>query len=145
MVESVTKAEGEYTLDPIKSDATYTGTNMLKGSDVDTTTYGDAEPSLFYKLAFGHSGTNKSNVFGWYWGANDGAAFQIEGHRAWLAIPQVLASRLGYRLNTEGTTGISMTDADEKSDGAIYDLQGRHVTAPVKGIYIRNNKKIVIK
>ena len=145
MVESVTKAEGEYTLDPIKSDATYTGTNMLKGSDVDTTTYGDAEPSLFYKLAFGHSGTNKSNVFGWYWGANDGAAFQIEGHRAWLAIPQVLASRLGYRLNTEGTTGISMSDADEKSDGAIYDLQGRHVTAPVKGIYIRNNKKVVIK
>ena len=145
MVESVTKAEGEYTLEPIKSDATYTGTNMLKGSDVDTTTYGDAEPSLFYKLAFGHSGTNKSNVFGWYWGANDGAAFQIEGHRAWLAIPQVLASRLGYRLQTEGTTGISMTDADEKSDGAIYDLQGRHVTAPVKGIYIRNNKKIVIK
>ena len=145
MVESVTKAEGEYALEPIKSNAVYTGTNMLKGSDVATTTYGDAEPSLFYKLAFGHSGTNKSNVFGWYWGANDGAAFQIEGHRAWLAIPQVLASRLGYRLNTEDTTGISMTDADEKSDGVIYNLQGQHVTSPVKGIYIRNNKKVVIK
>ena len=145
MVESVTKAEGEYALEPIKSNAVYTGTNMLKGSDVATTTYGDAEPSLFYKLAFGHSGTNKSNVFGWYWGANDGAAFQIEGHRAWLAIPQVSASRLGYRLNTEDTTGISMTDADEKSDGVIYNLQGQHVTSPVKGIYIRNNKKVVIK
>jgi len=48
-------------------------------------------------------------------------------------------------LNTEDTTGISMTDADEKSDGVIYNLQGQHVTSPVKGIYIRNNKKIVIK
>lgn len=146
MVESVTKAEGEYTLEPIKSDATYTGTNLLYGSDIDTYTYAtDGGQFLFYKLAFGHSGTNKSNVFGWYWGANDGAAFEIEGHRAWLAIPQETASTRGYLFGSGDPTGISMTDADVQNEGDVYNLQGQRVTTPTKGLYIRNNKKVIIK
>lgn len=42
----------------------------------------------------------------------------------------------------EGDAGISGT---ANADGRIYNLQGQQVTAPVKGLYIKNNKKVIIK
>ena len=47
----------------------------------------------------------------------------------------------------EGTvTGIKIAEGkNNDSDGAIYDLLGRKVENPGRGIYIRNNKKFVVK
>ena len=42
----------------------------------------------------------------------------------------------------EGDAGISGT---ANADGRIYNLQGQQVTTPVKGLYIKNNKKVIIK
>ncbi|MCI6195783.1 MAG: hypothetical protein MR670_00930, partial [Prevotella sp.] len=42
----------------------------------------------------------------------------------------------------EGDAGIS---GSANANGRIYNLQGQQVTAPVKGLYIKNNKKVVIK
>ena len=53
-------------------------------------------------------------------------------------------------LNTDNEstqTGIGhteITDITEKAD-AIYDLQGRRVENPKKGLYIVNGRKVVIK
>ena len=44
----------------------------------------------------------------------------------------------------EGTTGITTIETTTDSN-AIYDLQGRRVTNPAKGIYIVNGKKVIIK
>ena len=33
----------------------------------------------------------------------------------------------------------------EHSDNSVYDLQGRKVAQPTKGLYIHNGKKVVIK
>ncbi len=42
--------------------------------------------------------------------------------------------------------GIGEIDAtDASADGAVYDLAGRKVSAPAKGIYILNGKKILVK
>ena len=41
-----------------------------------------------------------------------------------------------------GITGIS---ADSMNDGKIYDLSGRRVTVPTKGLYIMNGKKVYVK
>ena len=41
-------------------------------------------------------------------------------------------------------TGISVMDA-LPADGKFYDLQGRLVEHPTKGLYIKNNKKMIIK
>lgn len=38
-----------------------------------------------------------------------------------------------------------MGNADEASDGAIFDLSGRKVSNAQKGIYIKNGKKIVVR
>ena len=104
----------------------------------------DNKNSLFYKLAFGHSGTSNANVFGWYWGAEGGAAFKIEGHRAWLAIPKDKASTRGYSLEDNATVIDKVTFANE-DNSIIYNLRGQRVAVPTKGLYIKNNKKYILK
>ena len=125
----------------------YTGQNLLLGSDEATLTYSIVNtPCLFYKLAFGHSNTPNANVFGWYWGANNGDAFEIEGHRAWLAIPKSMANTRMYPVFIdEDATGIEQPTTDNDGTNEIYNLNGQRVAAPTKGLYIRNNKKVIIK
>jgi hypothetical protein len=41
--------------------------------------------------------------------------------------------------------GISEAQVATESNAVIYDLQGRQVANPVKGIYVVNGKKVVIK
>lgn len=43
------------------------------------------------------------------------------------------------------TTGIHQVVTDENSDHTFYDLSGRRVSNPQKGIYIQQGKKVVIK
>ena len=42
-------------------------------------------------------------------------------------------------------TGISEITEQKAEDNTIYDLAGRKVSVPTKGIYIKNGKKIIIK
>ena len=144
MLKANNKRGGQYTLTAIYDKAAYAGANLLRGSDVATTTTADSDNYLFYKLAFGHSGSDNQNVFGWYWGADNGAAFQIEGHRAWLAIPKGNASTRGYGLENDGTTAINKV-AVEGEDAVYYNLNGQRIAAPAKGLYIKNNKKVFFK
>jgi hypothetical protein len=116
--------------------------NLLCGSDKATTTWSDIEDCLFYKLTYGH--INVASVFGWLWGADNGAPFTIEAHRAWLPIPKDKASALGYILEIDGETAINKVAADGQK-GEYYNLKGQRVAAPTKGLYIINNKKVVIK
>jgi len=43
------------------------------------------------------------------------------------------------------TTGINSVKSDVPSDSRIYDLMGRQISNPTKGIYIRNGKKYIVK
>lgn len=46
----------------------------------------------------------------------------------------------------ETPTGIeSVPKSGEETDGILYDLQGRPVENPVRGIYIRNGKKVLVR
>ena len=133
-----------YTLTQSTATAAYSGKNLLYGSDVATTTTAPGN-NYYYKLAYGRSGTAYANVFGWYWGRSDGSAFQISGHRAWLAIPREASARSGYTMDECGVYAVGCEESDDEESG-IFDLQGRRVTQPSgKGIYIKNGKKIVNK
>ena len=50
-------------------------------------------------------------------------------------------------IDEDGTTTINEHELNESHElsGAIYDLQGRRVENPTKGLYIVNGKKVVIK
>ena len=53
----------------------------------------------------------------------------------------------GYRLDLGGTTtGIEGAPAaGAATDGTWYDLGGRRVTSPTKGVYVKNGRKVVVR
>ncbi len=117
--------------------------NLLHGSDTKTTTYGGA---IYYKLTYNNAGT----VFGWYWGADGGAAFESPANKAWLALPAAPAGVrmfLGLPGDDDDVTGIaSIENKQQKAEHVWYDLNGRRVNTPTtKGIYFKDGRKMVIK
>jgi len=142
MLTADQKQAADYTLTRTESDAVYTGSNLLHGSDEATTTMGDG---LHYKLTYGNAGSNLGDVFGWYWGVQNGGAFKIEGHRAWLVVPKSAGARL-FSVDGEANSIDNLQIDDLRFVCPVYDLQGRRVSQPTKkGIYIKDGKKIVNK
>lgn len=43
----------------------------------------------------------------------------------------------------DDTTGIEGVTPSETTDNRVFNLRGQRISAPIKGIYIKNNKKIV--
>lgn len=73
----------------------------------------------------------------------------IPGNKAFLVLTNAEAQAKGFVLEFEdgGTTGIETIESSKNSteDGVYYDLQGRRVENPTRGVYIVNGKKVVIK
>ena len=58
--------------------------NLLHGSDVRTLTSGG---DIYYKLSYGPQDNDQlKDKLGWYYGSQDGKAFYMEDHKAWLAL-----------------------------------------------------------
>lgn len=141
MLVNEAKRSGTFILSPCESTATYSGTNYLNGRDVDGMTSSPTSCN-FYKLTYGEG--KLSDVFGWYWGAASGAAFNIVGHKAWLALPQTMSRSLSFSAEGEATDIDEWQDTD--APAIIYDLQGHRVNeAKGQGLYIQNGKKRIEK
>ena len=67
--------------------------------------------------------------------------------KAYLPKPQSNDARsLSISFDDNGTTAISNVAGKASEEfGEFYDLQGRRVESPAKGLYIVNGKKVVIK
>ncbi len=72
----------------------------------------------------------------------------IGANKCWIELPKsgdAPAPSLAI-VGGEGTTGInSLTPALSEGEGVYYDLSGRRVAQPTKGLYIINGKKVVLK
>ncbi len=119
-----------------------TETNLLQGSDTETTTTGGDK---YYKLTYSTGGTD----LGWYWGAADGAAFTSGAHKVWLALPSSSAAKSFLGLPEAGTTGIKSLTPEPTSGKweGWFDLTGRRLDkAPAKsGVYIHNGRKEAVR
>jgi len=67
----------------------------------------------------------------------------VSTSQAYLEIPAT-AARLTISLEDE-TTGLKTIDNELTIDNVVYDLQGRRVAQPTKGLYIVNSKKVIVK
>lgn len=128
------------TLTLTPSGDTYSGSNLLKGSDSETTTTGGEN---YYKLTY----SNNNDNFGWYWGDAEGAAFVSPAHKAWLALPAAAGARAFIGLPGGEETGIITVQSQLVNDGAWYDLNGRRLSMKpiIKGVYVNNGNKVVIR
>ena len=113
--------------------------NMLMGTDEAAMTVGPDEGDYkFYKLADG-----KSYGLGFYYDAEDGAAFMNGAHKAYLAVEASKAVN-AYGFNP---TGIKTVMANLPENAEVYTISGVRVnnTNLPAGLYIVNGKKMVIK
>ena len=126
--------------------------NLLRGTLIkgNTASNDDASGTTYYQLSMEEEGV------GFYYGADGGAAFNIEANKAYL----VLTTEQQQSMKQ---TGLIFTDIEEDVPAAIapirhaahsaahslYDLGGRqvqpkHGTLP-QGIYIMNGQKVLVR
>lgn len=118
------------------------GTNYMKGErDENGKTCGGTD-YVYYKLTVDDSGNN----IGFYYGADDGAAFVMKGETtAYLALPKDMASQVrGLILNPE-TIGHISTIQTPKANTFLYDISGRRVQHPKRGLYIQGGRVVYQK
>lgn len=127
--------------------ASYNGENYMEGKRTEEG-YTDTQKGVavyYYKLAL-----NSASKPGFYYGAADGAAFQLtKPTTAYLAVPKSITPVNGYLIDFDGEeTGIStIAPTNGNANGAIYNLNGIRLTQTLrnlpKGVYIVNGKKVI--
>jgi len=124
-------SQGTYTIPVIASSSTSTSGNLLNGVHVAT----EKDASSIYVLM------NGGNGVGFYKNYDD---FTVGANTAYLEATNDLGAREFYGFQDD-MTGIESVNQDAFSFGEFFDLQGRRIAQPTKGLYIMNGKKIVIK
>ena len=118
----------------------------------------------YYRLTYNNV-TDKTGL-GFYLGVatvngttyKDGSYVNASPYKAYLKVtveaatePSAAAHARGFAFPGDGeTTGIECITVTDEGTGnnwveGIYDLQGRKVSKPTKGVYINNGKKVIIK
>ena len=118
---------------------------------------------ILYRLTY-NDATNKKGL-GFYLGvdkennSSDGTMLKATPGKAYLKVSVNEATApssaaltrsfvFGGGSETTGIDGIAIMGTDVQRHGTIegiFDLQGRKISNPTKGIYIKNNKKVIIK
>lgn len=160
MVSSTTSGDHTITLS-VGGTSVLGGENMLKPSgDAGITADGMAAAApgcKYYRLTMHNAASNPPGEIGFWWGAESGAAFALSANKAYLAVPTGGSSAPSLLWFDDGSTGVDEVRGKmEEVRGDFFDLQGRKVARPTKGIYIllpkgrsvaRNvdGKKVVVK
>ena len=154
------KTDGEYVnakanekneLTKVSSDV-----NHLVATPAEATTVTAETGCKLYRLTYNNA-TAKERL-GFYL-SNDGTSLKATPGKAYLQVNEneakdpSLASLarsfvFGGGNETTGIEEITIMGTDVQRHGTIegiFDLQGRKISNPTKGIYIKNNKKVVIK
>lgn len=148
MVSSMTAGEHKVTLSEEKGTSVLGEDNMLRPTGDNGVTAAemaanDAD-SKYYRLTM-HRGV----TLGFFWGAAEGAAFDVAANKAYLAVPAAQAAKVaGFAIDGGGTTAI---ESIENGNGAevsrkVYNLQGQRVSGALpKGLYIIDGRKVIVK
>ena len=154
------KTNGEY----VNAKANETNDLTKVSSDVNHLVATPAEAQIvtaagckLYRLTYNKA--EKKEGLGFYLGVDDGKSLKATPGKAYLKVSENEAKDpssaalarsfvFGGGNETTGIEGITIMGTDVQRHGTIegiFDLQGRKISNPTKGIYIKNNKKVVIK
>lgn len=129
---------GEYIIPHTTTDASYT--NYLVGVPTTTSVSPTDGDYTNFVLANGTHGVN------FYALSKTG---NISAGKAYLHLPTADINQLnparGFTLVTDDATSIKQLNNEYEKDRVFFDLQGRRVNNPSKGLYIINGKKVIIR
>ena len=130
-----------YSLNVITTQPDDVSANLLKGSD--GTIEGDG--STIFALGIGKTGDFEGLV-GFY-PVKSGS--KVPAGRAYIKVNGSSGSKafLAFNFGEDNTTAIEVVRNENTlaNDGVIYNLAGQRVEKAVKGVYIVNGKKIIVK
>ncbi len=154
------KTDGEY-VNAINAKANETNELTAASSDL-VATPAEAQTVtatgyILYRLTY-NDAKNKEGL-GFYLGSSDGKSLKAIPGKAYLKVSEDAAKApssaaltrsfvFGGGSETTGIDGITIMGTDVQRHGTIegiFDLQGRKISNPTKGIYIKNNKKVIIR
>lgn len=141
-------AEKEYTCNVVTTTETAPANNLLHGTTTDEETNAGEGTYKYYKLSYDDNDAN----LGFYWGAENGAAFMNKAGKAYLALPVTEGQSMakGFSLSDLAngtTTSIQQASIADKAV-SIFDINGRRVSTlngAAKGVYIVDGKKVMVK
>lgn len=138
----------DYVLTFVSSDETAPVDNLLHGTTTDAMTNAGEGNYKYYKLSYDDNDAN----LGFYWGAENGAAFMNKAGKAYLALPVTEGQSMAKGFSLSGlengtTTSIQQVSIADKAV-SIFDINGRRVSTlngAAKGVYIVGGKKVMVK
>ena len=135
-------ANTDYDLSITGTDGTKDANNVLHGFDEASTTTGG---TIYYRLTT----KGDASTIGFYWGAENGGAFTVGAHKAYVAVDAALSFGAGARMADifafDEANGIGNVNGETITNNRYFDLQGRRIAQPTKGLYIVNGKKMLVK
>ncbi len=115
---------------------------IIRPIDNETGAINKGVPTTRKLIRVFNKGKNKKNPLGFFKYTGETMA----ANRAFMILPEELAEAniaiVDYETWLEGITEVSTNKVENNT---IYDIQGRIVNNPTKGLYIVNGKKMVIK
>lgn len=137
-------AQGSYNVLVVGASSTNVSDNKLVGVLTDTGISATADGKTNFVL---RSTVQYGVGFYKVTAHNDGNPdFTVRANSAYLSVALADASRSFFEMPEDETTGLNdiRSKISEVREG-IYDLQGRKIAQPTKGLYIVNGKKVIIK
>ncbi len=154
------KTDGEYVnakaneTDELAKASSYENHLVATPAEAKTVT---AAGCKLYRLTYNKA--EKKEGLGFYLGVDDGKSLKATPGKAYLKVSENEAKApssaaltrsfvFGGGSETTGIDGITIMGTDVQRHGTvegIFDLQGRKIVNPTKGIYIKNNKKVIIR
>ena len=130
-----------YTVSPTAT-ATSIGDNMLVGvtENTDIIQLADEGATTNYILTVNTDGGNMDTPK--FYKVNYTYGNTVLANRAYLQIPTAEAARESFWFDGD-VTAIEKNLTPALNEGVVYDLQGRRVAQPMKGLYIVNGKKVI--
>lgn len=115
--------------------------NDFIGTLVNINNQASEDEEYRYYILGGKKNAEGNMVYGFYLagGKNIGAG------KAYLKVPKSAAAKFSFFALEDETTGIEDIHALQHDDTKVYDLSGRRVVKPSKGLYIKNGKKFIVK
>lgn len=132
--------EGVFTVEPAKMTATATSYTREKGQpnpvfEVTYSAFRNRETAeVFTQQPVATCDADEQSPAGTY-------EIRVSGGEA----QNYIFTYVSGTLTITDTTGIESVDGSKSTVHSYYDLQGRMVEKPAKGLYIKNNKKVVVR
>lgn len=138
-------AKGNYALMFTTTTNEAAKTNVLEGTDEATALTNDPD---YYYYGLSLNASSELSSVGFYWMNPTGAAFTNGAHKAYLKLAKSIfsssMSMSAFPFNGSAT-GIDQIATGADTTKTVYDLSGRRVNKAIKGIYIVNGKKVLVK